>query len=194
MGPLAGNIALSRAEFALFAIITVFGLWILFPVVTPFVQEIRLFFKPHDKEKITIVEAPKRSGHEAPKEASTETVSADDEPDYQVWAQRETLTIFEASRLLAGIEPTARGRPARSNAYADLLVEALELDNLPRAYKSQFDKSHTPKTRDEHVDYEKAHGSIDLLTSIRLQDLIKYLETKKIADTFLKKIKLHGPR
>ncbi len=50
MGPLAEYVALSRAEFALFAIIAVFGLWILFPAATPLIREIRLFFKQQDDE------------------------------------------------------------------------------------------------------------------------------------------------
>lgn len=53
MGPLAEYIALSRAEVALFIAITVLALWILFPVTTPFMREIRLFFKQHDTDRIT---------------------------------------------------------------------------------------------------------------------------------------------
>lgn len=51
MGPLADYVSIDRVEFALYAAIIVFGLWILLPAATPFLAEVRRFFKQHDRRR-----------------------------------------------------------------------------------------------------------------------------------------------
>lgn len=51
MGPFAEYLSLDRVEFALYAAIIVFGLWILLPGLTALLAEFRRFFKQHDRRR-----------------------------------------------------------------------------------------------------------------------------------------------